>query len=95
MKAADHKTRDAAAQEAAKTAEALRAAGCEVPNLDGMSTEPGDLFAAALVFGRLAAYADHKGRAMELRAAGDIPAALSFEAAADRQYAKLPDWAKW
>jgi hypothetical protein len=95
MKAADHKTRDAAAQLAARTATALQAAGCEVPNLDGLSTDPGDLFAAALVFGRLAAYADHKGRAMELRAAGDIPAALSFERAAEAQYAKLPSWAKW
>lgn len=87
--------RDRAAREAALTAEALRDAGCVVPNLDDMSTDPTDLHAAALVFGRLAAYADHKGRAMELRAAGDIPAALAFEAAAQTSYRAIPTWARW
>lgn len=87
--------RDERARRAAANCTALAAAGCVVPNLDDMTDDPTDLFAASLVFGRLAAYADHKGRAMELRAAGDIPAALAFERAADEQFKKLPPWARW
>lgn len=86
--------RDQAAREAALTAEALRDAGCVIPNLDDMSPDPTDLRAASLVFGRLAAYADHKARAMELRLAGDIEAALAFEAAADTSYRAIPVWAR-
>lgn len=64
-------------------------------NLDALSIDPKDLHLASSVLGRWAAYADHKARAMELRAAGDLEAALSFERSCAAQYKQLPDWAKW
>jgi len=64
-------------------------------NLDSLSTDARELEEASAVFSRLACYADHKARAMRLRGAGDIPAAQSFERAAQAQYDKLPGWAKW
>lgn len=67
----------------------------DVPNLDGLSIDPADLLAASWVFTVLAIYAEHKGRAMRLRAAGDLDGAGSFERAAESAYAKLPAWAKW
>ena len=67
----------------------------DVPNLDCLSNDPGDLLQAAAVYSLLAAYAEHKGRAMELRAMGDIEAALSFERRADASFKRLPEWAKW
>jgi hypothetical protein len=67
----------------------------EVPNLDCLSIDPGDLLQAAAVFSLLASYAEHTGRAMELRLQGDIDAALSFEKAAQASYKRLPAWAKW
>ena len=67
----------------------------DVPNLDGLSVDPADYFAAAEVFGRLAAYADVKGRAMQLRAAGDVEAARAFERTAEATYRRLPEWAQW
>jgi hypothetical protein len=88
------KAREAAAQAAAVEAKALGDL-CVIPNLDHLSTDPTDLHAAALVFGRLACYCDQVARAMEHRAGGDIEAAAAFEAAADRQYKMLPPWARW
>lgn len=67
----------------------------DVPNLDGLSTDPKDLFEASNVLSRLACIAEYKGKAMELRAKGDIEAAESFERSADYQYKRLPEWAKW
>jgi hypothetical protein len=67
----------------------------EVPNLDCLSADPGDLLHAAAVLSLLAAYAEHTGRAMELRAAGDVDAALSFERCAQASYRRLPQWARW
>lgn len=67
----------------------------EVPNLDGLSVDAGDLLHAAAVFSLLACYAESKGRAMELRAMGDVEAAVSFERHADGAYKRLPEWARW
>lgn len=66
----------------------------EPVNLDGFS-DRAELLCLARVYGRLACYAEDKAKAMELRAQGDIEAALSFEKAADRQYKLLPTWAQW
>ena len=42
-----------------------------VPNLDGFATAQ-ELRIVSNVFGLMAAYADHKARAMDMRAKGDI-----------------------
>lgn len=76
-------------------AKALQDSGFEAPNLDGLSLNPDDLKEAATLFRRLAKYADHKARAMELRLRGNIPVALLFEAKADAVYKRLPTWARW
>jgi hypothetical protein len=69
--------------------------GLELPNLDGLSTDPADLEIASRVFGLFAAYADALARAKELRAKGDVEAALSFERSADATYKRMPLWARW
>jgi hypothetical protein len=65
-----------------------------IPNLDGFATAA-ELRTLATIYGRLAAYADLKASAMELRAKGDIEAALSFERTCETTYRKLPEWARW
>ena len=67
----------------------------EVPNLDGLSINPADLYTAASVFGQLAAYAGHKADAMKHRMAGDIECATAHEKNCDRIYRQLPEWARW
>lgn len=67
----------------------------EVPNLNCLSVDFGDLLHAAHVLRLLADYAENKGRAMELRAKGDIPMALNIESYLESVYKKLPKWAKW
>lgn len=67
----------------------------DVPNLDDLSIDPADLHKAAEMFGRLAAYADMKARAMELRTQGDVEAALCFERNCETTYKRLPAWARW
>jgi hypothetical protein len=69
--------------------------GYEPINLDCFSVDPADLRQLAEVYGRLAAYADQKAHAMELRSKGDMEAALSFERACDATYQRLPAWARW
>jgi hypothetical protein len=69
--------------------------GYEPINLDCFSTDPADLRQLAEVYGRLAAFADLKANAMELRSRGDIEAALSFERACETTYRRLPGWARW
>lgn len=65
-----------------------------IPNLDGFATA-GELRTLATIYSLLAAYADHKASAMELRAKGDIEAALAFERCCEASYRKLPEWARW
>ena len=43
----------------------------------------------------LATYAINKSCAMALRAGGEIPGAMTYEAACDIHYEDLPEWAKW
>jgi hypothetical protein len=62
-------------------------------NLDGLTPE--ELVEAATALSTLAAYAKTKARAMQDRASGEIDAALAQEEQCDRNYAKLPAWAKW
>lgn len=62
-------------------------------NLDGETVE--DLKEYAEAFELLAEYARYKARAMELRAAGDIPTAAHYERKADARYSELPAWAQW
>jgi len=70
-------------------------AGYEPVNLDAFSIDPADLRQLAEVYGGLAAYADLKANAMELRLKGDIEAALSFERSCETTYRRLPQWARW
>ena len=44
---------------------------------------------------RLGVYAALKMKAVQCRGAGSIKAALKIEAACDRQYQTLPDFARW
>lgn len=67
----------------------------DVPNLDGLTDDPAELLELSSVLGILACYADYKARAIRHRKGGDVEAALSFERAADFQYKRLPEWARW
>jgi hypothetical protein len=64
-----------------------------VPNLDCMEDE--ELMAMRNVFLLMANYCSHKADAHLMRLDGNIPAALSSEALADRIYHILPPWARW
>ncbi len=70
-------------------------AGFDVPNLDDLSTDPMDYAAIERTLDKLALYCEHKRRAMQLRAAGDIPAAVAYERLQQRTYDRLPKWARW
>jgi hypothetical protein len=72
----------------------ILSAAFEPTNLDGFF-DRAELLKLARVYGYLAAYAEDKAKAMELRVAGDIEAALQYEKACERSYNKLPAWAKW
>lgn len=76
-------------------AEELRKSGFEVPNLDGLSTDPAELLGAAVVLETLSAYARHKARAMQARFKGDVTEALAYEAWCEALYSGLPEWARW
>ena len=77
------------------SADCMGLGGLEAPKLDCLSTEPADYLVAADVLSLWSAYAFAKGRAMRLRAEGDVEAALAFERNADATYRKLPVWARW
>ncbi len=62
-------------QTSRKQREGTRWQGIDPVNLDGFSIDPSNLRQLAEVYGRLAAYADQKAAAMELRLKGDIEAA--------------------
>lgn len=79
----------------AMAGEELRQAGCEIPNLDCFTDSVTSVFAAEMIFARLAAYCGHKKDAMRMREAGDIEAALASERCADNQYQQLPGWVRW
>ncbi len=70
-------------------------AGFDVPNLDDLSTDPMDYAAMERTLDKLALYCEHKRRAMQLRAGGDIPAAVAYERLQQRTYDRLPKWARW
>jgi len=82
-------------QTSRKQREGNAMAGYEPVNLDAFSIDPADLRQLAEVYGGLAAYADLKANAMELRLKGDIEAALSFERSCETTYRRLPQWARW
>ena len=63
-------------------------------NLDGFG-ERAELLMLARVYGYLACYAEDKAKAMDLRTQGDIDAALHYERAAEANYKRLPEWARW
>jgi hypothetical protein len=63
-------------------------------NLDGFAAvEELDEVAATLIV--LCSYATSKALAMRYRIAGDIPKALNQEDKCERQYKRLPEWARW
>ena len=62
-------------------------------NLDGMNRT--ELGKTAEVFRWLAKYCDQKRVAIRYRAAGNIKVAQGAEAACERIYKELPEWAKW
>ena len=62
-------------------------------NLDGMDRT--ELRETAEVFRWLAKYCDQKEVAMRYRAAGNVKVAQSTEAACERIYKGLPEWARW
>ena len=71
----------------------------EPVNLDGFhhdaDGDSAELVALENVYGRLAAYIEHKRQAMKYRIHGDIECALSYERAMEEHYKRLPAWARW
>ena len=62
-------------------------------NLDDLARE--DLRVTAETFRWLAKYCDQKEVALRYRAAGNLKVAQSTEAACERIYKGLPEWARW
>lgn len=67
----------------------------DVPNLDDMTTDPGELLELAGTLRLLSAYANYKARAMAYRLEGRIEEALTWERECDSLYKQLPEWARW
>jgi hypothetical protein len=67
----------------------------DVPNLDCITTDPGELYELSRNLSRLANYAGIKSRAMSNRKRGLITIAQLDEAACEGIYASLPPEWKW
>jgi hypothetical protein len=67
----------------------------EVPNLDGLTTDPEELREVARAFDLLAKYASWKAAAMRQRLEGDVERAMRNERYLEGLYQELPEWARW
>lgn len=64
-----------------------------IPNLD--AAEDDELADFRMAFDRLGKYCLYVSNARKLRLEGDIPGAAFWERMAERDYAELPEWARW
>jgi hypothetical protein len=67
----------------------------EVPNLDGLATDPEELREVAWAFELLAKYARWKAAALRQRLEGDVERAMRNERRLEHLYQELPEWARW